>query len=114
MGVYSKDGISRTPGQDMPDNCFYDCRLLDTCLHVPRWGSEEILDRLKIERAKNCPLVEVQEPHGRLIDADFEEKHYASMTINPTPDVTPQDHMHSGYAAKAFQMAKTVIEAEGE
>ena len=65
-----------------------------------------------IGRSPFCPLTEVKKPHGRLIDADFEEKHYASMTINPTPDVTPQDHMHSGYAAKAFQMAKTVIEAE--
>ena len=63
---------------------------------------------------EDCEITEVPEPHGRLIDADFEEKHYASMTINPTPDVTPQDYMHSGYAAKAFQTAKTVIEAEGE
>lgn len=59
-------------------------------------------------------VVEVPEPHGRLVDADFEEKHYAIMTINPTPDVTPQEHVHSAYTVKAFRMAKTVIEAEGD
>ncbi len=100
MGVYSKDGISRTPGQDMPDNCFYDCRLIDTCLHVPRWGSEETLDRLKIERAKNCPLVEVLEPHGRLIDADAIPIHR-------------EGYDYVAYLDSIAEMP-TVIEAEGE
>ena len=41
-------------------------------------------------RPKDCPLVEIKEPHGRLIDATFEENHYASMLLDPTPDVTEQ------------------------
>ena len=51
-------------------------------------------------------------PHGRLIDADFEEQHYTSMTTNPTPDVTEQDRRNSLIIIEALRMAKTVIEAE--
>ena len=59
-----------------------------------------------------CPLIEVPTPHGRLIDADFEEQHYTSMTTNPTPDVTEQDKHNSLVIVRALQMAKTIIEAE--
>ena len=59
-----------------------------------------------------CPLVEVKTPHGRLIDADFEEQHYTSMTTNPTPDVTEQDKHNSLVIVRALQMAKTIVEAE--
>ena len=44
----------------------------------------------------------------RLIDADFEEAHYTSMTTNPTPDVTEQDKRNSHIIVRALQMAKTV------
>lgn len=60
-----------------------------------------------------CPLVEVPTPHGRLIDASFEEAHYTSMTVNPTPDVTETDKRNSLIIIEALQMAKTIIEAEG-
>lgn len=63
-------------------------------------------------RRADCPLIEVTTPHGRLIDADFEEQHYTSMTTNPTPDVTEQDKRNSLIIIEALQMAKTVIEAE--
>lgn len=63
-------------------------------------------------RPKGCPLVEV-EPHGRLIDATFEENHYASMILNPTPDVMEQDKHKARIVIDALRMAKTVIEAEG-
>jgi hypothetical protein len=58
-----------------------------------------------------CPLIKIP-PHGRLIDADFEEHHYTSMTTNPTPDVTEQDKRNSLVIIRALQMAKTIIEAE--
>ena len=104
MGIYIKD-------MGMPKNCIQ-CFLCKICTGK-HWELTKYDTGYKWEYIKdNCLLTEVPEPHGRLIDADFEEKHYASMTINPTPDVTPQDYIHSGYAAKAFQMAKTVIEAE--
>jgi hypothetical protein len=76
-----------------------DCRLQDKS-----WESFE-------EQYEHCPLIEVP-PHGRLIDADFEEQHYTSMTTNPTPDVTEQDKHNSLVIVRALQMAKTIIEAE--
>ena len=68
-------------------------------------------NKFVIERHPDCPLIEVP-PHGRLIDADFEEQHYTSMTTNPTPDVTEQDKHNSLVIVRALQMAKTIIEAE--
>ena len=64
------------------------------------------------ERHPDCPLVEV-EPHGKLIDATFEENHYASVLLNPTPDVTEQDKHKAKIIIEALRMARTVIEAEG-
>ena len=64
-------------------------------------------------RPKDCPLVEVKEPHGRLIDATFEENHYASMLLDPTPDVTEHDKHKARIIIEALRMAKTAIEAEG-
>lgn len=64
------------------------------------------------QRPKGCPLVEIPTPHGRLIDATFEENHYASMFLNPTPDVTEQDKHKARIVIDALRMAKTVIEAE--
>ena len=66
------------------------------------------------ERHPDCPLISVPTPHGRLIDADFEEQHYTSMTTNPTPDVTEQDRRNSLIIIEALQMAKTVIEGSEE
>ncbi len=76
------------------------------CEHVEIDG----IDTTKA-RADFCPLIEVP-PHGRLIDADFEEQHYTSMTTDPTPDVTEQDKRNSLIIIEALRMAKTVIEAE--
>lgn len=44
----------------------------------------------------------------RLIDAEFEENHYASMLLNPTPDVTEQDKHKAKIIIDALRMAKTV------
>ena len=55
---------------------------------------------------------QIPTPHGRLIDAEFEEMHYTSITTNPTPDVTEQDKRNSLIIIKALQMAKTIIEEE--
>ena len=44
----------------------------------------------------------------RLIDAEFEENHYASMILNPTPDVTEQDKHKARIIIAALRMAKTV------
>ena len=73
MGVYIK-------GMEMPERC-------GQCfLRVGNCKQRTYMER----RPKDCPLVEIKEPHGRLIDATFEENHYASMLLDPTPDVTEQ------------------------
>ena len=97
--------------RDKPKRCtrpkcrFMDRDTLDCRLQGKSWESFE-------EQYEHCPLIEVPTPHGRLIDADFEEQHYTSMTTNPTPDVTEQDKHNSLVIVRALQMAKTIIEAE--
>jgi hypothetical protein len=93
-------------GMEMPKNCA-ECRLWDTCEYMndfDDWAS--ILDAVEdgnLVRDKNCPLIEIKTPHGRLIDAD----ELANKTFyNPisAPYIT----------YKTFCNAPTVIEAEGE
>ena len=49
----------------------------------------------------------------RLIDAEFEENHYASMLLDPTPDVTEQDKHKAKIIINALRMAKTVEPKKG-
>lgn len=78
-------------GIDMPKNCDK-CPLNSTCvysLYMPLYHTEK--------RHSDCPLIEVPEPHGRLIDADalhklFEDQwHYLQVldwNENPTAEAT--------------------------
>ena len=96
----------------MPKNC-KECPFSDHeawCLIPGDWRERYYCP--DDERSDDCPLTEIPTPHGRLIDADFEEQHYTSMTTNPTPDVTEQDKRNSLIIIEALQMAKTIIEAE--
>ena len=96
-------------GMGMPKNCD-ECGIRD--IHLCKlWMRMTISQRIE-GKHPDCPLVEVKEPHGRLIDATFEENHYASMLLNPTPDVTEQDKHKARIIIEALRMAKTVIEAE--
>ncbi len=96
MGVYIK-------GMKMPRYC-YECKVWFQCFE----------EKPPFNMIKSvCPLIEVKEPHGRLIDATFEENHYASMLLDPTPDVTEQDKKNARIIIDALRMAGTVIEAEG-
>ena len=103
-------------GMEMPKRCF-GCIFLTT---VPNFfclaGKRDLCAEhgINISRPDWCPLVEVKTQHGRLIDATFEENHYGSMLLNPTPDVTAQDKHNARIIIDALHMAKTVIEAEGE
>lgn len=95
-------------GMEMPKNCA-ECFVTDEtyCKHL--WN-----DGRYICRHPDCPLIEIPTPHGRLVDATFEENHYASMLLDPTPDVTEQDKHNARIIIEALRMAGTVIEAEGE
>lgn len=93
-------------GMEMPNvcaYCFLDAGECNLHAEVNIWR----------ERHPDCPLIELP-PHGKLIDATFEENHYASMLLDPTPDVTEQDKRTAKDIIFALQMAKTVIKAEGE
>lgn len=112
MGIYVK-------GMEMPESC-YKCKLdlrTDACPAFDEWHKEHPYSIRAKDRLPDCPLVEVQEPHGNLIDRDileqelingikagnFEEgyEHYAN--INNMDD-----------CVECVRYADTVIEAEGE
>lgn len=98
--------------RDKPKQC-NDCPFMYNDTLDCRLNKESYLYTLLDKQYTNCPLIEVPTPHGRLIDADFEEAHYTSMTVDPTPDVTDKDKRNSLIIIEALQMAKTIIEAEG-
>ena len=97
-------------GMEMPKNC-QECGLYieGACYAKGYRDYRSIMDTAKPD---DCPLVELP-PRGRLIDATFEENHYASMLLDPTPDVTEQDKHKAKIIIEALRMAGTVIEAEG-
>ena len=72
MGVYIK-------GLKMPKSCF-ECKLdlrTDICQAFCEWNAEHPYSIRGKDRLPDCPLVEVPEPHGRLIDADAIEYTHA-------------------------------------
>lgn len=76
MAIYIK-------GMKMPKNC-EECFLVDSC-DDKHWEITKDDMGYKGEYVKdNCPLTEVSEPHGRLIDADalFDSLNIRSVTYN--------------------------------
>ena len=66
---------------EMPE-CCYDCPLIRASVAgdfycVAGDGIEEDLKKLYERRMPDCPLVEVKEPHGRLIDVDGFKQDYS-------------------------------------
>ena len=90
MGVYVK-------GLKMPEKCLW-CPLMD--IGLCQVTKKDVNSDL-CKRADDCPLVEVLEPHGDLIDKD-------DICFSMT-DGTDQD-----IAEEALKEVSTVIEAEGE
>ena len=100
-GLFEKD-------MPMPQDGYVDIRIHFKsgklkCVTMPT-GEDPFYATFDVEK---LPL------HGRLIDATFEENHYASMLLDPTPDVTEQDKHKAKIIIEALRMAKTVIEAGG-
>ena len=86
MGVYIKD-------MRMPTNC----------LRCPLWmDCKQFTDSAK--RPNDCPLIEVAEPHGRLVDADK----------LPIRDISIEYYAINGVIEDDIDNAPTVIGAEGE
>ena len=118
MGVYIKDA-------KMPNSCV-ECKTNRINIVCEKW--ENIVDDISFRRADDCPLIEVTEPHGRLIDVgkidayklpiekqESSEWHkhsavykYAAPVFNGALDMV-KDH-----APTVIEAEYTVIEAEGE
>ena len=96
-------------GMEMPKNCI-NCPCYDLFNHICQvtenfyYGYCDDVEAYRTEdglyRIKDCPLVEVPTPHGRLIDAD----EIGEISADP-------------YEERAFQSAieemPTIVEAEG-
>ena len=105
MGVYIK-------GMEMPSDCDY-CPLSNGFGHCNA-KHEGILSY--VGRDEDCPLIEVTEPHGRLIDADKLFGWYDGQRDEyPIKKETPQYGTLMMYEIfDEIDDAPTVIEAEGE
>lgn len=80
------------------DRFFYDCILM---------GVKDYEDY--DTQYANCPLIEVQTPHGRLIDADKLKRH-----IDKLPALPDGNFAGTHRNLKALiNMQKAIIEAEG-
>ena len=113
MGIYIKGR------KYMPENCAM-CPLCHrnfdgnetrlACYALKKWCDENI------DRLSDCPLVEVPEPHGRLIDADALMNIFADRLVK----VSERYGINSAVAGavsgamKLLDLQPTVIEAEGE
>ena len=96
MGVYIKD-------EKIPNNCI-DCVLYDRdSIECPFYAIDK--SDYPNERFKKCPLVEVKEPHGRLIDAGKLVKYCRE-----------EDEMFGDWVVNVSRIhdAPTVIDAEEE
>ena len=101
MGVYIK-------GMKMPKNCLKcEIRSYDANAGEEYCPFSQIVC-LSIGIQDNCPLVEVPEPHGRLIDAEKLKNEYPHDTDWDYPVNT------NCYVCESIDNASTVIEAEGE
>ena len=106
-------------GMKMPKNC----EACDLCYDYVYCMAASNVFKINFEtRPKECPLVEVPAPHGRLIDADrFED----DLIKEKTRLVYLSDHSRDfNYMEQAFvvnnailflsETQQTIIEAEGE
>ena len=102
-------------GMKMPKEC-RECYLLEYYEYLGETQCS-VTRRMLAERGKPisfdgrpswCPLVEVPEPHGRLIDAEKLKNEYPHDTDWDYPVNT------NCYVCESIDNAPTVIEAEGE
>ena len=109
MGVYIKE-------MKMPKGC-YDPLVTPSYCFLLRSGTckicHEYADKhgeLCMEYPQGCPLVEVKEPHGRLIDAEYLEEHLYQCETNGRP----LHIIELNERLACITDVPTAIEAEGE
>ena len=104
MGIYVKD-------MEMPKSCF-ECDLYNDESNFCKAQKEYLPFALfgRDYKGANCPLVEVSEPHGRLIDTDYLREHLYICETNGRP----LHIMELDERLACIDEIPTVIEAEGE
>ena len=91
-------------GAKMPLSCYY-CPFLEFFSITCKANKEADMDRdYDKKRAEGCPLVELPEKHGRLIDADA--------MCNDLATVDPKYEFMYDWCIRVTEAQPTVIEAE--
>ena len=109
---------------EMPRTC-YDCKLrrrngLELICPVLERSYKIADTQILFVREKDCPLIEVPEPHGRLIDKDaldiYQRAEAAYAEYQEDEDNLYLEGMANGLceAAKQLSTARTVIHASKE
>lgn len=106
MGVYAK-------GLEIP-NCCHECKLRRIYQYMkpcpcPAVSSSLVAHKKDWERRREgCPLIEVKEPHGRLIDAD-------ALADDLEYDAANEQDFYKANCASWLRSNcnQTIIEAEG-
>ena len=97
-------------GMEMPRSCF-NCKFPRACQAITRRIDE--MDRSEWfpqdRRHSDCPLVEVPEPHGRLIDADV-----LADSFEPSDFWNPDAEDNCFAAVSIVHSAHTIIPASVE
>lgn len=98
-------------GMDMPKDCA-DCDIHNPFSDTPY--CRRLLQAIPIEgRLKNCPLIEVKTPHGRLIDAEACMRDVLENRTIKLGSGKQFDKVDMGvFAAQAIDEASVIIEAE--
>ena len=104
-------------GMEMPPSCYL-CGLTDTSfIHCEAFSRRKLLEDDCEERRPNwCPLVELPEKHGRLIDADELWNKMSKYTDNEGakfPYGDDDSMIHRDSACFMIESAYTILKAEG-
>ena len=104
---------------EMPRTC-YDCKLrrrngLELICPVLERSYKIADTQILFVREKDCPLIEVPEPHGRLGDLDRLEQMFVDIDNAPYSGFDGTEPFYSAEdAAKIISLAPTVIPASEE
>ena len=103
-------------GMEMPENC-HECEFVDILPTCPcnKMADDDFWNdvSLAVEGHKDCPLIGVPEPHGRLGDLDKLEQMFADIDNAPYSGFDGTETFYSAEdAAQIISLAPTVIPAD--
>jgi len=106
MGVYIK-------GKEMPNNCQECVCINDEYFYCQAVGRQPQDENIISRRPDWCPLIDVHEPHGRLIDEEAVIDHFVSLSNNEwNQNVSTSWANAFAEAASDICDIPTIIEAE--